>query len=192
MTAESLAPHEPIQLRDGDLVLRPFNPRDLDALAVAFADPELAQWNPGPSGGSAEALGDWIEGRADWTSGDHASWAVSDTTGELLGSVSLFHIDQDQREAEIGYWVTPSARGRGLANRAVRLAAGFAFGTLQIRRIVLYHAVENVASCRVANAAGFQLEGTMRESHRYGDGAYHDEHIHGRLAADVVAGARAR
>ncbi|TGB15201.1 hypothetical protein E4099_07255 [Streptomyces palmae] len=33
-------------------------------------------------------------------------------------------------------------------------------------------------------AGGGVPEGTLRDSHRFGDGAYHDEHLHARLAAD--------
>lgn len=31
---------------------------------------------------------------------------------------------------------------------------------------------------------GFLLEGTLRESYRYADGRFHDEHLHARLATD--------
>jgi RimJ/RimL family protein N-acetyltransferase len=43
--------------------------------------------------------------------------------------------------------------------------------------------VENVGSCRVAQRAGFGLEGVMRSSKRFGDGRLHDEHLHAILAA---------
>ena len=41
--------------------------------------------------------------------------------GTLLGSVSLYEIDPDQRKAEIGYQTAPWARGRGVAAAAVRI-----------------------------------------------------------------------
>ena len=46
------------------------------------------------------------------------------------------------------------------------------------------HAVENEASCRVAQKAGFALEGITRKSWRYADGNLHDEHLHARLRTD--------
>jgi RimJ/RimL family protein N-acetyltransferase len=106
------------------------------------------------------------------------------TDGALLGSVSLHHVDVDHENAEVGYWIAPAARGRGLAARGVEMAARFAFTTLGFRRLYLYHSVENPASCRVAERAGFALEGVTRESYRYPDGRFHDEHLHGRLATD--------
>lgn len=178
-------PSAPVVVRDGGLVLRAFTPADLPDLVAAFADATLASWNPGPVE-SEEAALDWLRHRADWSGGDHLSWAVSDADGALHGSVSLFHLDRDQGDGEVGYWLTPAARGRGVAAHAVRTAAAYALGQLGFHRLFLFHAIENEASCRVAEASGFRLEGTLRESHRYGDGAYHDEHIHGRLATDAV------
>ena len=46
--------------------------------------------------------------------------------------------------------------------------------------------MENEASCRLALRCGYLLEGTARQSYVYGDGLRHDEHLHGRLAADAV------
>ena len=96
----------------------------------------------------------------------------------------LHKFDVEQGDADAGYWIAPWARGRGTGAVALATAAGFAFTDLQLHRLHLYHAVENVRSCRVAAAAGFTLEGRLRQSHRYADGDYHDEHLHARLATD--------
>jgi RimJ/RimL family protein N-acetyltransferase len=165
------------------LVLRAYTERDVPQLRSAFADPQIAQWNPGPDGGE-DAVDAWWAGRNDWSDETHASWAVADPSGALLGSVSVFRIDRDQGDAEIGYFVLPTARGRGIARAAVEAAAGYVFATLGVRRLELFHAVENTGSCRVANAARFTLEGTLRQSHRYSDGVWHDEHLHARLRSD--------
>ncbi|MST31548.1 hypothetical protein GHK86_02230 [Acidimicrobiaceae bacterium USS-CC1] len=74
----------------------------------------------------------------------------------------------------------------GLAREALRLASGAAFAGLALRRVTLYHAVGNIGSCGVATGAGYRLEGVLRASHRYPGGSDHDEHVHGRLAADAV------
>jgi RimJ/RimL family protein N-acetyltransferase len=121
--------------------------------------------------------------RADWSSGDHASWAVVDGSG-VVGSVSLHSIDAVQNDAEIGYWTAPAARGQGVAAAAVDAACRWAFATLPVDRIELCHAVENAASARVAEKAGFTREGRLRRSYRYGDGVKHDELLWARLADD--------
>jgi RimJ/RimL family protein N-acetyltransferase len=176
----------PVELPAGRFRLRPWRAGDLDGVWAALQDPDIVLWNGGGvrSREDAAAL---LARRSDWTSGEHASWAVVDPGEVLLGSISLHSIDRLQADAEVGYWTTPAARGRGVATTAVDVACRWAFATLGVDRIELCHAVENVASRRVAEKAGFTLEGTLRRSFRYGDGVKHDELLWARLADDVVA-----
>lgn len=168
----------------GGVTLREYRPDDQADLLAALADHEIARWNPGPTG--PHAAEEFMRSRNDWSGTDHASWAVADASDRLVGSVSLHEIDADQADAEIGYWIAPWARRRGHATRAVIAASRFAFTRLGLHRLYLYHAVDNPHSCAVACAAGFVHEGTLRQSYRYTDGLYHDEHLHGLLAADIV------
>jgi RimJ/RimL family protein N-acetyltransferase len=82
---------------------------------------------------------------------------------------------------ELAYWVVPSARGRGVAPRAVEAVSGWAFSVLGLHRLELLHSVYNLASCRAAEKAGFVAEGTLRGQGRHTDG-WHDMHLHGRVA----------
>ena len=112
-------------------------------------------------------------------------WAVVDPgTDDLLGRVGLAHLERDSQVAEIGYGVLAAHRRRGVARRAVSAAAGYGFETLGLARISLEHATSNSASCAVALACGFAVEGVKRGSAPRGDGSHDDVHLHGRLPAD--------
>jgi RimJ/RimL family protein N-acetyltransferase len=97
------------------------------------------------------------------------------------------------RICEIGYSVHPDSRGRGVALRAVRLFTRWLTvdddGPRQAR-VQLDHSVENIASCRVALAAGFEREGVRRaylplpDSAAPGGVRRHDVCLHG-LAVEV-------
>jgi RimJ/RimL family protein N-acetyltransferase len=179
---------QPIVLGAGAVRLRPWQPGDVDAVWAALQDPSIRLWN-GAGAGSREDAVAFVAGRADWSSGTHASWAVVDGVDVPLGSVTLHSIDPVQSDAEIGYWTAPAARGRGVATVAVDAACRWAFATLGLDRIELCHAVENAASGRVAEKAGFVFEGRLRRSYRYGDGVKHDELLWARLADDPAPGA---
>jgi RimJ/RimL family protein N-acetyltransferase len=166
----------------GRIRLRAYRESDVPDLLATWNDEQMRLWSKGPRDDAGAR--DWFESRNDWTDGEHASWAVTDDTDRLLGSVSLHHIAHEHAATQIGYWVSPWARGRGVATGAVRLAVSYAFTELGLVRVALYHAVENVASCRVAGASGFRLEGETRLSYRYADGELHDEHVHGVLAGE--------
>ena len=175
---------DPVELDAGALRLRPWRADDADDVVAAMQDPVMQLWNGLPASTRPDALA-FLRRRGDWSTGDHASWAVTDAaTGTLLGSVLLHSISRVQGNAQVGYWTVPAARGRSIAARAVDAACRWAFATLALERVELCHAVENEASGRVAEKAGFRLEGRLRRSYRYGDGLRHDELIWSRLADD--------
>jgi RimJ/RimL family protein N-acetyltransferase len=180
---------EPVEIAAGRLQLRPPTDADApDALAL-LRDPDVAVWNPGPDRLDLDGARAWCRRGADWSSGEHATFSVLDaTSGRLLGNVSLHQVDREQGDAEIGYRVAPWARGRGAATDAVAAVTRWAFGALDLVRIELAHAAVNPASCRVAEKAGFRLEGTLRQSYVYGDGRRYDEHLHARLSGDPQTG----
>ena len=162
------------------VVLRPFSREDDAALRSLFEDPETRRWNPV----DAPDLADWRTQQNEHD-GTFETWAVADEVdGRLLGVVSVFDVDPAQGDAELGYRVVPAERGRGVARAGLAAISRRAHETLGLRRLQLFHAVDNPASCRVAEAAGFRHEGTLRQSYVYGDGQPHDEHLHARLATD--------
>ncbi|WP_446213768.1 GNAT family N-acetyltransferase [Micromonospora sp. IBSANI012] len=177
---------DPVELTAPGLLLRAWRARDAAAVLAALREPEVERWNPQGVRDEAGAR-EWLRRRADPTAVDQLSLAVTDAAdGTLLGGASLFQIHHGN--ASIGYWTAAAARGRGVASRAVTALGGWAFAHLGVHRIELCHAVANPASCRVAARAGYPIEGTMRDSHRYGDGRRHDEHLHARLATDPDPG----
>jgi RimJ/RimL family protein N-acetyltransferase len=175
-------PAEPILVPGVGMSLRPFRPDDVDALARAYQDPELRRWNYHREFGDDWAA--WVAYRMDWSDRTHASWAIADDDDAMVGSISLHHVEYEQRNGEVGYWTAAWARRRGYAQRALHLAVTFGFELVELHRIELFHAVENDASCALASKAGFRHEGTLLESFRYGDGEYHDEHAHASLARE--------
>ena len=180
--ADTPTPIEPVELRAGELLLRPWREDDADAYWAALESPGGRLWH-GTTMESRDAVVATLARRRDWTTGAHASWALVDGA-ELLGSISVHRIDRDQDDGEIGYWIAPSDRGHGLAGLAAGAACRWAFAELGLHRVQLFHAVDNAASARVAEKAGFTCEGRLRQSHRYGDGVRHDELLWARLATD--------
>lgn len=178
------APIEPVEIAAGRLQLRPPTVEDAEDALLILADHDVARWNPGPPVLDLAEARAWCARGGDWSDGSHATFSVLDATGgRLLGNVSLHGIDPVQRAAQVGYRVAPWARGQGVATDAVAAISRWAFGRLDLVRIELAHAVANPGSCRVAEKAGYRLEGTLRQSFVY-DGRRHDEHLHARLTSD--------
>ncbi|MDG4779335.1 GNAT family N-acetyltransferase [Micromonospora sp. WMMD961] len=156
--------------------LRPFRAEDTADIVDGLADPVSQRFMTGVPAPYTEVDARWwIEAGAPaaWTGGG-AAYAIADpATDRLLGTVGLSNPVPARGQAEIGYWVCPAARGRGVATAATRALAEHAFGSGTARLELLTHP-ENTPSQRVALAAGFRYEGSRRSAGSARDGGRHD------------------
>jgi RimJ/RimL family protein N-acetyltransferase len=145
-----------VELSDGEILLRPWRPDDLDALVVAIDDPEIGRWMPKiPHPYTREAGAEYLARSA----GREGRFAIAKEAGELIGGISI--VPKQWGRAEIGYWICADARGCGYATRALVLVSRWGFQR-GFRRLQLHADVENPASHRVAEKAGFVREGVLR------------------------------
>jgi RimJ/RimL family protein N-acetyltransferase len=95
-------------------------------------------------------------------------------------------ITGDPAVADVGFLVAPRARGRGYAPAALRALCDWGFQALGLERIEWRAYVGNDASHRVAQKAGFRVEGTVRAGipHR---GERRDCWLGAILASDAAA-----
>ena len=187
-----MAALQPRRIELGDVVLRPFVASDEAAVALALEDPGILRWTAGTAVISTPAdkrARRWLEPRIDGWARGNAVFAITDVkTDQVVGSVTLRDVHRVPDQAVAAYWVSPLARGRRLGARALDAAArwGFAPDGLRLHRISLDHSLVNAGSCRVAELAGFRLEGVMRDYYVEPTGQRHDSHLHARLATDAV------
>lgn len=156
----------------GDAVrLRPLRACDVDRAHEACIDPEYVTWLGGDTSLTRERTRGWVA-RETAVTADRLRWVITDSSDEFLGCVTVQNIDRRVGTAEIGYWVHPDARGRGLATAAVRAVVAHAFSTegMDLNRLSLAVADGNDASLAVARAAGFVECGRDRRAESLGDG----------------------
>jgi len=183
MSGSMAGAEQPAIAGDG-VRLRPWRAGDLDAVLAAFADPAVQQWHCRSMTG--DEARDWIAGWAGrWRAESDASWAVTlGDRDEAAGQIGLRRVDLHDGLASVSYWTGPSARGRGVAPRALAALVGWSFGSLGLHRLALSHSTANPASCRVAEKAGFAAEGIKRAEGWHADG-WHDMHLHALVAGDL-------
>ncbi|MGW6273241.1 GNAT family N-acetyltransferase [Streptomyces sp. NPDC055060] len=174
----------------GGLLIRPWQAADAPAVYEAFQDPVIQRWHA-RGADSVDETRDWIEGwRAAWAEERDAHWAIADaTTDAVVGRISLRLIVLGDGQAEVAYWTMPSARGRGIAPRALTTLSDWAFADVGLHRLELTHATANEASCRVALKTGFAPEGTKRRAVLHEEG-WLDMHLHARVREDGPTGSR--
>lgn len=149
-----------IDLRDGDVRLRPFRPEEVEFLVAANDDGVV------PTTASPERRrrvferrvarsGRFVEGRLD---------LAVELAGELVGDIEARQPKQGLPPGtyELGIALAPAARGRGVGTRAVRLLTQYLFDNPETHRVQAGTWVENHAMRGVLERLGYRFEGVMR------------------------------
>ena len=100
-------------------------------------------------------------------------------TQQLCGGVTLSNIRRRAAmHANLGYWMSVDAAGKGIMSEAVNMILPFVFSTLELRRLQAACLPHNAASRRVLEKNGFREEG-FAESYLQIDGDWRDHVLYG-------------
>ncbi|MFD6095903.1 GNAT family N-acetyltransferase [Nocardiopsis flavescens] len=197
MTAERPRPVLPsVVLETERLRLRAFIEDDIDDVYAACNDPGLQAWLPLPRPGCPYTRADaeqWCREIAPGirTGGEGQQWAVTTAQdGRLVGAVGLMRVLWPAMNSEIGYWAAPWARGLGHTAEAVVAVSRWALDR-GFQRLEIKAATGNTGSRRVAEKAGFTLEGVERSAMPLHEGRT-DLAVYGLVPADLYGGRAAR
>jgi RimJ/RimL family protein N-acetyltransferase len=148
------APDPP--LSDGIVTLRLPDERDLTAIDLGIHDPAVVRWFGEPSGSARDVL---ELNRRRWADGS-PTFSICEADDICVGHAWVNVSASDDTAGYVGYWLLPSARGRGLATRAVRLLAAWAIRALALDLRLLTEP-GNERSQRVAERSGFIRTGVL-------------------------------
>lgn len=156
------------RVRDLAVALRPLRPSDWPAVEPWLHDPETSQWmvmaraSPSAERWCRELAEAWPRARV---------MAILAPT--LVGIVGLFDIDWLARKAEFRI-VLGSGRGQGIGAAATRQMLAYGFQALNLHRIWLGTAEDNLKARACFTRAGFRSEGVLRDDFWHPDGVYID------------------
>lgn len=160
MLTHSLVPPHPA-LSDGEVLLRPVDIGDVDAIFTACQDERIQQFIPVPRPYARHDAEQYVaRALRQWQSGEKAAFAIASPADPdtLRGVIS---ISIAESTGNCGYWVAPDARGGGVARRALVLVTDWAFRALELAVILLEINEHNEASIEVATAAGYHRAGRI-------------------------------
>ncbi|XP_073120337.1 uncharacterized protein [Henckelia pumila] len=144
------------------ITLRPLDPySDAEALMEWYSDERVSKFCSWDTFASKEAAIDHVVNTV-----THHPWHKAIClSGRPVGSISVTPFPGDNGfRAEIGYVVGSAYWGKGIATQAVKMAANSVFVEWgRLERLEAVVDVENPASQRVLEKAGFTREGVLRK-----------------------------
>ena len=167
------------------LRLRTLTDGDLDSLFAIFSDVEVMRyWSSEPMASVEDARILLEHISSGFESKSLYQWGVARRDDDrVIGTCTLFNIDLRNRRAEVGYALTSSEWGRGLASEAVSALIGHAFEAHDLIRIEADVDPNNHSSLKLLGKLGFVREGFARERWVVG-GRFFDSVLLGLLRRD--------
>lgn len=168
---------------ESDVTLRPLDISDTDAAVQWYTDEKVNRFCSWDVFTTKEAAAQYFL-KNGLTHPWHRAICVS---GRVVGSVSVSPLQGNDRcRAEIGYAVASEYWGKGVATLAVKMAAEAVFAEWeQLERLQAVVDVENPASQRVMEKAGFKREGILRKYYLL-KGKARDAVIFSLLSTDLI------
>jgi RimJ/RimL family protein N-acetyltransferase len=171
------------------LVLRRFREDDAAVLAAYRSVPEIARYQSWDAPYSFEKALVAVESmaHADPAQPGWFQYAI-ELAGpfaagrELIGDVGV-GLNDNLRQAEIGFTLAPGHHGRGYASEAVRAVLGHLFRVQGLHKVSAECDARNLASARLLERVGFVREGALRQ-HTWIKGEWTDDLLYGLLETD--------
>lgn len=153
---------------DAQYRIRTLTPSDVirHCAAVSTSLAELSLWMSWCSGTYDLSDSEQFQTRCESNRSDDIAYnfCVFDATDEkVLGSIAINGIRREEHCANIGYWTSSDATGRGIATLAARAVAVFGFNELGLKRLEILAQPTNHASRRVAEKLGACFEGITHD-----------------------------
>lgn len=146
------------------LILRPFQPGDLDGHAAALGDPAVMRHLGGRIEAREEVWRRMLAALGTWPMLGYGYWAVERRSdGAYLGNLGFADFRRDMRPSivglpEMGWLLAAHAHGQGYAAEGVAAALAWADRALSAAQIVAIIDPKNLPSIRLAQRAGFAVQ----------------------------------
>lgn len=99
---------------------------------------------------------------------------------KLAGVIGLNYINWTNKSTMIGYWLGEKYQGKGIMTKACKALIQYCFEELNLERIEIRVATENIKSQAIPERLGFQKEGCLRNAEVLYD-QYIDLYVYGLL-----------
>lgn len=147
-------------LETNRLVLRKFDINDAQDLYEYCKDPEVTKQLNFDSYQNIENAQDRIDYlRMKYSQDKLLCWAIVEKRSDkVIGSIDLFHISDNDKQAEVGYVINRTYWNNGYATEALKKVIDYGFSNLELSKICGYCCINNIGSQTVMENAGMIFE----------------------------------
>ncbi|WP_310551572.1 GNAT family N-acetyltransferase [Paenibacillus glufosinatiresistens] len=177
------------EIESGRLALREIEDRHLDGVYELYSNEKVFEYCGILPKNNRATLKTMIgHFSRDFQKKSRVKWGIffSDDPDSLLGIIEVFEIHQKVNALTLGYYLSESRWGQGIASEAVGLVVRFLFQQVKVNRIQAEVMPGNGASKRVLLRNGFKYEGTLRQAALWSGQGIVDLEIYGLLLEEYA------
>ena len=101
--------------------------------------------------------------------------------GKFVGLTGFRDTDRANQKTEIGYWLSEHYQKRGIVSQSVKALCRYAFDMLNMNRVQIRCAAENIPSKNIPKRLGFTFERVERDGEKLTGGIFTDLEVYSLL-----------
>lgn len=106
--------------------------------------------------------------------------------GVFSGLVGIVNYDKLNRKLEIGYWMSEKIQGQGIMTKSVYAMLKYVFVELNVNRVQIKVAVDNIRSRKIPQRLNFEFEGVERDGELLVDNKFADIAVYSILKKEFL------
>jgi RimJ/RimL family protein N-acetyltransferase len=169
------------------LTVRGMVASDVESFVAYRSDPDVARyqsWEDYTVEQGATLVAE-MQGLRPGIPGEWYQLAVVDEAGTLVGDLATCVDPAEHRQLEVGFTLAPEHQGKGYATEALHGLLGYAFGTLDMHRVIAVTDARNDAAAALLTRVGFRKEAHFHDNVFF-KGAWGSEFLFAMLASEWV------
>ena len=98
-----------------------------------------------------------------WQMNQDFTYTIMKLDNTIMGQISLYNVSFTHYRAEIGIWLGKPFQNLGYGIKSLKLLVNFSFNDFLMNRLQAHMFINNPASQKLFQKAGFQKEGILRD-----------------------------
>lgn len=87
---------------------------------------------------------------------DSIFWTIAlKSTHQIIGSICLWNLSEEESSAEIGYEMHPDYHGKGYIQEAIKVVIEYGFNSMNVQTIFGVPSIDNIKSVKILENFGF-------------------------------------
>ena len=157
-----------------NLILRRLKPSDRNDLFAIRSNPSMHRYTDTVPDGEISQTDAYIDKMLDGVdTGKWIIWAIEHKpTRKVIGSVSIWNIDEVQMTGELGYGIIPDYQSKGLMKESLMRVIDYGFHSMRLHALLAYTEESNLQSIKLLQRCGFQYTDRIDEPGSRNDKIY--------------------